>query len=134
MTPPCVEPLALYHPRDPRAWDLWRLMDQHFETFQQVYDERFQAKYGYWRPVVERSVAAFLKCGDLHEGFARVRCPDCHHQMFVAFSCREHAHLAAQRFQCGPVGVPAGGRPVGDRAIGAVYNPVPAGACLGWSR
>jgi hypothetical protein len=33
------------------------------------YDERFQAKYGFWRPVIERSVAAFLRCGDLQEGF-----------------------------------------------------------------
>ncbi len=47
-----------------------------FDSFQQVYDERFQEKYGYWRPIVEQSVAAFLKCGDLQEGFARVRCPD----------------------------------------------------------
>jgi len=52
MTPSCVDPLPLYRPRDPRASDLWRLMDQHFETFQQVYDERFQAKYGFWRPLV----------------------------------------------------------------------------------
>ena len=63
-------------------------MDRHFETFQQAYDERFQPKYGgapargSW-PVVERSVAAFLKCGDLHEGFARVRCPDCQHPLFL---------------------------------------------------
>ena len=64
-------------------------MDKHFETFRQVYDERFQAKYGFWRPVVDRSVTAFLKCGDLEEGFARVRCPDCHHEMFVAFSCKQ---------------------------------------------
>ena len=64
-------------------------MDQHFETFQQVYDERFQAKYGFWRPVVARSVTAFLQCGDLHQGFARVRCPDCRHEMFVAFSCKQ---------------------------------------------
>ncbi len=55
----------------------------------QVYDERFQAKYGFWRPVIERSVTAFLKCGDLHEGFARVRCGDCQHEMFVAFSCKQ---------------------------------------------
>ncbi len=60
MTAACVEPLPLYRPRDPQASDLWRLLDQHFETFQQVYDERFQAKYGFWRPVVERSVTAFL--------------------------------------------------------------------------
>jgi ribosomal protein S27E len=64
-------------------------MDRHFETFQQVYDDRFQSKYGFWRPVVERSVTAFLKCGDLHEGFARVRCPDCRHEMFVAYSCKQ---------------------------------------------
>lgn len=25
----------------------------------------------------------FLRCGDLHFGFARVRCPDCHHELFV---------------------------------------------------
>ena len=32
---------------------------------------------------------AYLKCGDLHEGFARVRCPDCKLEMFVAFSCKQ---------------------------------------------
>ena len=32
---------------------------------------------------------AFLRCGDLHFGFARVRCPDCRHEMFVALSCRQ---------------------------------------------
>jgi hypothetical protein len=89
MAVACVEPLTLYRPRDPQASDLWRLLDQHFETFRQVYDERFAARYGFWRPVVERSVLAFLKCGDLQEGFARVRCPDCHHEMFVAFSCKQ---------------------------------------------
>jgi len=85
----CLKPLSLYRPRNPRASDLWRLMDEHFGSFRHVYDERFQAKYGFWRPVVDRSVAAFLKCGDLEEGFARVRCPDCHHEMFVAFSCKQ---------------------------------------------
>lgn len=82
-------PPALYRPRDPRDSDLWRLMDEHFDSFRQVYDECYQAKYGFWRPVVERSVTAFLKCGDLEEGFARVRCPDCKHEMFVAFSCKQ---------------------------------------------
>jgi ribosomal protein S27E len=85
----CVEPLPLYRPRDPRSSGLWRVIDRHFETFQRVYDQRFEAKYGFWRPVVERSVTAFLRCGDLHEGFARVRCPDCRHEMFVTFSCKQ---------------------------------------------
>jgi ribosomal protein S27E len=64
-------------------------MDRHFETFQRVYEELFQAKYGFWRPVIDRSVTAFLRCGDLREGFARVRCPGCDHEMFVAFSCKQ---------------------------------------------
>jgi len=85
----CPKPPALYRPRDPRASDLWRIVDQHFDSFRQVYDQQFQTKYGFWRPVVDRSVTAFLKCGDLQEGFARVRCPDCHHEMFVAFSCKQ---------------------------------------------
>ena len=89
MAAACVHPLPLYRPRDPQASDLWRLMDRHFETFQRVYDERFCAKYGYWRPIVERSVMAYLRCGDLHEGFARVRCGDCGHEMFVACSCKQ---------------------------------------------
>ena len=89
MTLPCVEPLPLYRPRDPQASALWRVMDRYFPTFQQVYDERYEAKYGFWRPVIDRSVTAFLKCGDLHQGFARVRCPDCQHEMFVAFSCKQ---------------------------------------------
>jgi len=53
------------------------------------HDERYQPKYGNWRPIVVQSVAAFLKCGDLQEGFARFRCPDCKHEMFVAFSCKQ---------------------------------------------
>jgi len=68
---PCLKPLPLCKPRDPQASDLWRLLDGHFETFREIYSEQFQAKYGFWRPVVDRSAAAFLKCGDLHEGNAR---------------------------------------------------------------
>ena len=30
----------------------------------------------------------FIKCGDLREGFARVRCDDCGHDLFVSFSCK----------------------------------------------
>jgi hypothetical protein len=54
-----------------------------------VYDERYAEKYGFWRPQIRKAVDAFLKCGDLHEGFARVRCPDCKHEFFVAYSCKQ---------------------------------------------
>jgi hypothetical protein len=32
-------------------------------------------------------VENFLRCGDLHFGFARVWCPTCHHSFLTAFSC-----------------------------------------------
>ncbi len=37
-------------------------------------------------PIIGDVARRFLRCGDLHYGFARVRCPDCRHEMFVAFS------------------------------------------------
>ena len=64
-------------------------MARRVEQFERVYDERYQAKYGYWRPVIRRSVEAYLRFGDLHEDFARVRCADCRHEMLVAFSCKQ---------------------------------------------
>ncbi len=33
-------------------------------------------------------VREYLRCGDLKEGFARVRCPDCGHEYLLAFSCK----------------------------------------------
>ena len=63
MVAACAKSPVLYRPRDPCASDLWRLIDEYFDSFQQVYDERFQDKYGFWRPVIDRSVEAFLKCG-----------------------------------------------------------------------
>ena len=47
----CAKSPVLYRPRDPQASDLWLLIDEHFDSFQQIYNERYQAKYGFWRPV-----------------------------------------------------------------------------------
>jgi ribosomal protein S27E len=64
---------------------------EHFDEFERVYPERYQERYGYWRPVIRSSIDKFMKCGDLKEGFARVRCPDCKEEFFVAFSCRQRS-------------------------------------------
>jgi hypothetical protein len=40
-------------------------------------------------PIIDDVVDEFLKCGDLEHGFARIRCPDCHEEQFVAFSCKQ---------------------------------------------
>ena len=77
-----------YRPRQPRKSPLYRLLKEHFSEFKGVYKKRFQKRYGFWRPVVEEVVEKFLACGDLHYGFARVRCDTCGHDYLLAFSCK----------------------------------------------
>jgi len=89
MAAAAADNTAFYRPRNPRASPLFRLLEEHYDAFERVYPERYQQRYGFWRPVIRKAVLDFLKCGDLREGFARVRCPDCRHEFFVAFSCKQ---------------------------------------------
>ena len=82
---------TFYRPRDHEASPFFKVIRERFEEFEKVYPQRYQERYGYWRPVIRSSIDKFIKCGDLKEGFARVRCPDCKEEFFVAFSCRQRA-------------------------------------------
>ncbi|SNT25509.1 Putative transposase, partial [Anaerovirgula multivorans] len=42
-----------------------------------VWEERYQSKYGFWRPYITNVIYRYLDCGDPHFGFARVKCGDC---------------------------------------------------------
>ncbi|PKN62439.1 MAG: hypothetical protein CVU57_24440 [Deltaproteobacteria bacterium HGW-Deltaproteobacteria-15] len=46
-------------------------------------NERFSAKYGFFRPYVHRVIYRYLNCGILHNGFARVKCKDCNHEYLL---------------------------------------------------
>lgn len=83
------KPTPVYRPRRPRQSPLYRTIERYFPEFERIYDERYAKLYGPWRPIIGEVVRKFLRCGDLHFGFARVRCPDCHHEMFVPFSCQQ---------------------------------------------
>ena len=48
----------------------------------------FRSKYGYLRKEVIKAIFAFLDCGIPENGLARVRCEECGHDFFVAYSCR----------------------------------------------
>jgi hypothetical protein len=78
----------VYRGRKPRESPLWQLFDHHFDEFDYRYDDLFSREYGFFRPVISHIVRKYLECGDLEQGFARVRCPDCHHEYLLAFSCR----------------------------------------------
>jgi len=80
---------SVYRPRSPQASPLYQLLDTHFPEFEEAYAEKYAERYGPWRPAIARAVTDYLKCGDLREGFARVHCPKCGHDLFIALSCRK---------------------------------------------
>ena len=53
-----------------------------------VWDDRYERQYGFLRPYVRDVIYRYLDCGDLHLGFARVRCHDCGHEYLLPFSCK----------------------------------------------
>ena len=90
---------AAYQPRNPQLSDYYRCVEDYFETFVQVYDEQFSHQYGFWRPYVEQVISRYLDCGDIHNGFAWVKCKDCGVEFLLAFSCkRRHTHLHEDKF------------------------------------
>ena len=83
-----TEPAAVYEPRDPRASSLYALVEDYYEEFERVYDDRYQQQYGRWRPVIGEVMRKYLDCGDLHRGFARLGCDGCRYRAILAYSCK----------------------------------------------
>ena len=79
---------SVYHPRRHYDSPLWKLLNNHYENFERCYEERFEQKYGFFRPVIGEVVRNYLTCGDLKNGFARVRCGNCSEEYLFAFSCK----------------------------------------------
>ena len=80
--------LDVYHPRNPQASDYYRCVEAHFEELEMVWEDRYERFYGFWRPYVMEVIDRYLECGDLHCGFARVKCEDCGHEYLLPFSCK----------------------------------------------
>ena len=78
----------VYQPRNPKASAYYRCVEDHFEQLEAVWDERYQRRFGFWRPYVTDVIQRYLDCGDLHFGFARVKCEDCGHEYLLAYSCK----------------------------------------------
>ena len=79
---------SVYHPRQPQQTPFYQLVQRFYPQFEAVYSERYQERYGFWRPIIGTVVGKFLECGDLKHGFARVRCPKCREEFLVPYSCR----------------------------------------------
>lgn len=45
-------PATAYHSRNPQSSDYYRCVEDHFETFVQIYEERFERQYGFCKEKV----------------------------------------------------------------------------------
>jgi hypothetical protein len=81
-------PESVYRQRKPQNLPYYQCVEENFEMFEQVYEDRFERRYGFFRPYVKQVIYRYLDCGILHNGFARIRCEDCGHEYLLAFSCK----------------------------------------------
>ncbi len=80
-----------YIPREPRKNYYYKCVEENFEVLEKVWDDRYQKTYGFWRPHTLDVIYDYLNCGDLHFGFARVKCEDCKKEYLLPFSCKRRA-------------------------------------------
>ena len=76
----------VYRARQPKASPLWQCLSRHFDAFLEGYEERYQSRYGFLRPIIPQVVNIPQPrddCGDLEQGFARVRCDHCKHEYLL---------------------------------------------------
>jgi len=80
----------------PDACPVYRPRKPHLTPFYQVYQERFEKRYGFWRLYLKEVMVHYLECGDLSAGFARIRCDACGAERVLAFSCKERKFCPSQ--------------------------------------
>ena len=82
---------AGYRPR-PAQNPLKEIVENAQEELCRAWDDRFQERYGPFPPRVKALLGRFIECGDLHYGFARLRCVNAHctkkDERIVPHSCR----------------------------------------------
>jgi hypothetical protein len=81
-----------YERRRPEETTLYRLVQEHLETFL----AQVELEAGAGLPdFVREEFDAFLECGILAHGFLRLHCADCAHEKLVAFSCKKRGFCPA---------------------------------------
>jgi hypothetical protein len=77
---------ATYQPRQPADTVLYRTVEAHLRTF--LAHTAGDAERSGLPVFVKREFEAYLRCGILAHGFARVRCDGCAFEHLVPFSCK----------------------------------------------
>ena len=80
--PPVTE--SFYEPRNPKAGHHYQCIEANFEELEMAWDDRYERRYGHRRPYIMDVIYKYLDCGDLHFGFARIKCSICGHEYLLA--------------------------------------------------
>jgi len=74
-----------YQPR-PASNQLKEIVEDCLDDLLRLWDERYRESLGPFHPRVRDVLERFLRCGDPHFGFVRLRCPKCGENRLVPFS------------------------------------------------
>lgn len=77
-----------YTQRSPRKSQYYKCVESHFEELENTWEDKYKNTYGYWRNHITDVIYKYLDCGDLHCGFARVKCKECNKEYLLPFSCK----------------------------------------------
>ena len=60
----CLQPKesCLYRPRQPKTTAFYQLVERFYPQFEAAYEERYQKRYGFWRPAIATAVQKFFAC------------------------------------------------------------------------
>lgn len=91
MAAPLIAPASGYRPRRRRS-DLKDIIEDGLDELIASWDERYRARCGPLHPRVRDLMERYVRCGDPHFGFLRLRCvePGCQDkdERIVPFSCK----------------------------------------------
>jgi len=77
---------GVYRPRSPQESGYYQCVEDHFEEYERVLEERFERVYGFYRSYLRSVICRYLDCGILCNGFARVRCGECGHEYLLSLT------------------------------------------------
>lgn len=79
---------AGYVPRHAQGTPLFRILQDHLETFLAEAEQGSESAGGFLRPEVRSTLEKYMECGILRFGFARIHCDGCAHEELLPLSCR----------------------------------------------
>lgn len=56
---------SVYRPRRPQNSPYYQCVEDHFEAFEGIYEDRFEQRYGFFRPYIKEVIYRYLDCGML---------------------------------------------------------------------